>query len=304
MRVLEYRARFTQALNDSNYWLLAVALGLVGLHLQLYWRISGNPNHLSLEMIEWSAMGYSLWQRRDRLRLKREKISQFIGWFLIALLLIRGLNYRVGYSLLLEVTPLMIGCAIGLVAVGFQQFKFYQRELWILLVMVLPPEFLSIASERLIDMSIVTAKYAHTLMWYLGFLVEREGTKLIMPTGAVQVYGGCSGLEAMIVTLKVAVLFLLVFPTTLKQKFAVPAIAALSAFIINGFRVIFLAYLVSKKDTASFDYWHGAGGAQIFSMISMTFFSTYCQYLVEHRKLETPIEKPTETSEALEHTSH
>ncbi|MBD1822036.1 cyanoexosortase A [Cyanobacteria bacterium FACHB-DQ100] len=305
MRLLEYRARFTQIVNDSNYWLLAIALGLVVLHLQLYWRLSGDFSHLSLEMVEWSALGYSLWQKRDRLLLKREKLSQCVGWFLIALLLVRGLNYQVGYTLLLEVTPLFIGGAIGLIAVGFRQFKYYRRELWIILVMVIPIHFLMVISESLVDSSVVTAKYAHTLMWYLGFLVERQGTKLIMPTGAVQVYLGCSGLEAILVTLKVAALFLLIFPTTSKQKITVPAIAILSAFIINGFRVMFLAYLVSKKDTASFDYWHGTGGAQVFSMISMTIFTSYCQYLVEYRKLEPEASiEATETPEELEHSSH
>lgn len=153
--------------------------------------------------------------------------------------------------------------------------------------------------DRIIHSTIITAKYAHTLMWYLGFLVERKGTQLVMPSGAVDIYLGCSGLEAAIVSVKVALFFLLVYPTRLREKLLVPAIAVLSAFIINGFRVIFLAYLVSKQDTAGFEYWHGDQGAQIFSMISMTILSTYCQVLMERDKLQL---EPT--PEELEQSSH
>lgn len=124
-------------------------------------------------------------------------------------------------------------------------------------------------------------------MWYLGFLVERKGTQLVLPSGAVDIYLGCSGLEGIIISVKVAVFFLLVFPTRSREKFLVPTIAVLSAFVINGFRVIFLAYLVSKQDTAGFEYWHGEQGAQFFSMISMTILSTYCQILMERGKPST-----------------
>ncbi|MGG6264879.1 cyanoexosortase A [Leptolyngbya sp. AN03gr2] len=301
MRLSEYRARFVQVVNDSNYWLLGIAVGLIALHLQLYWRLTGNFSHISLELIGWSAVFYSLWHRRHDLMLQRSPISQFAGWFLIAILLVRGANLRGAQSIILGVTPLFIGLAIALISVGFKQFKHYQRELWLILIMAIPTEFLVQFVDRMIHSTVLTAKYAHTLMWYLGFLVERKGTQLVMPSGAVDIYLGCSGLEAAIVSVKVALFFLLVYPTRLREKILVPTIAILSAFVINGFRVIFLAYLVSKQDTASFEYWHGDQGAQIFSMISMTILTTYCQILMERGKPEfTPVEP---TPEELEQSS-
>jgi cyanoexosortase A len=265
--------------------------------------LTGNFNHISLELIGWSAVMYCLWQRRDRIVLRQATISQFGGWFLIALMLVRGINIRGSHTILLEFTPLVIGVAIALIAVGLKQFKHYQRELWLMAVIAAPIEFLMQGSEHLINASLLTAKYAHALMWYLGFLVERKGTVLEMPTGAVDIYLGCSGLEAVVVSLKVAVFFLIVFPTHWKEKLFVPAIAVLSAFVINGFRVMFLAYLVSQDNQAAFEYWHGDDGAQIFSMISMTVFSTYCQILIEREKPKIPILAISETPEELERSA-
>lgn len=94
--------------------------------------------------------------------------------------------------------------------------------------------------------------------------------------------------------MKVALFFLLVFPTRLREKILVPTIAVISAFIINGFRVVFLAYLVSKQDTAGFEYWHGEQGAQIFSMISMTILSAYCQNLMERESISEPASEKLE----------
>lgn len=299
MRLSELRSRSIQAVNDSNYWLFGVALGLIALHLQLYWRFTRDFSHISLELIGWSAIANSLWQRRDQLMLRREPVSQFVGWFLIALLLVRGVNLRGGHSIVLSFTPLLIGSAIALLAVGFRQLRYYRRELLIVLIIAIPTQLLVIGVDRLVHSTVLTAKYAHTLMWYLGFLVERKGTQLVMPSGAVDIYLGCSGLEAAIVSVQVAVIFLLVFPTRLREKFLVPTIAILSAFMINGFRVVFLAYLVSKQDTAGFEYWHGDQGAQIFSMISMTILSTYCQILMERSK-PLPLEP---ASEELEQSS-
>ncbi|MBE9008788.1 cyanoexosortase A [Pseudanabaenaceae cyanobacterium LEGE 13415] len=301
MRLSEYRTRFVQVANDSNYWLLGIALALIALHLQLYYRLTGNFSSVSLELIGWSAVFYSLWHRRNDLMLQREPVSQFVGWFLIAILLVRGVNLRGAQTIVLGVTPLFIGIAIALLSVGWKQFKHYQRELWLLFIMAIPTEFLVQGIDRLIHSTVLTAKYAHTLMWYLGFLVERKGTQLVMPSGAVDIYLGCSGLEAAVVSMKVALFFLLVYPTCLREKILVPSIAVFSAFIINGFRVIFLAYLVSKQDTAGFEYWHGEQGAQIFSMISMTILSTYCQVLMERGKPE--LSNPEPTPEELKQSS-
>jgi cyanoexosortase A len=303
---LRYRVRLIQILNDPTAWLIGVAIGLIALHLQLYWRFIGNFNGVSIELIGWSALFYSLWFQRDQIVLKRERVSQFCGWFLIALMLVRGITLRIASSNLLSLNCLIIVIAIAAIAVGFQQFKNYQRQFWIAAIIALPLEQTIKMVDHAINASLLTAKYSHMLMWYCGFLVQREGTLLSLPTGTVDVYLGCSGLEAILVSLKVAFFFLLVYPTRLREKFFVPAIAILSAFVVNGFRIMLLANLTANKDTAGFDYWHGDQGAQIFSMVSMTIFSSYCQFLIGQQKSDdfaTEDASLEASSEVLERSS-
>jgi cyanoexosortase A len=299
MYFLRYRLRLI--LNDSNAWLLGVAIALIALHSLMYWRFTGNFNHISVELIGWSAVFYSLWQRRKQIVLRRERGAQFLGWFLIALLLVRGINLSSASGSVLSLNSLAIGIAMAAIAVGFKQFKDYQREFWLIAMIALPLEQTFAVVDHFVNSSVLTAKYAHTLMWYCGFLVHRQGTLLALPTGTVNVYPGCSGLEAILISLKVGFFFLVVYPTRLREKFLVPAIAILSAFIINGFRIMLLAHLVANQDTAGFEYWHGDQGAQIFSMISMTIFSSYCQVLIDQKHSDNS--ELEESPEPVEHSS-
>ncbi len=276
----QYRVRIAQFSNNPNCWILGIAIALVALHLQLFWRLTGNFNQVSIELIGWSAVLFCLWKRRDSLILSSDSISQFAGWFLIALIFVRSINIHTASSLVLSLTPLLIAIAIALLCVGIGQFKHYPRELAIVFAIAFPISEVINFVDRLLQFSLLTAKYSHVLMWYLGFAVQRHGLQLVLPTGAVEIYPGCSGLEAALVTLKVAVFFLLVFPTPLKQKVLVPTIAISSAFVVNGFRIVLLAYLVAAKNMSAFEYWHSGDGSQVFSMISMSLFSSYCQGLI------------------------
>lgn len=298
MYFLRYRLKLIQILSDVKAEFAGVAIALISLHLLMYWRFTGNLNYVSIELIGWSAVFYRLWQRRDRIVLRRERGAQLFGWFLIALLLVRGWNLTSASGSILGLNSLLIGIAMAAIAVGFQQFKHYQREFWMVAMIALPLEQALTLVDRLINSSLLTAKYSFTLMWYCGFLVERQGTLLSLPTGTVNVYPGCSGLEAILVSLKVAFFFLMVYPTRHREKFWVLAIAILSAFIVNGFRIMLLAHLVASHNTAGFDYWHGSQGAQFFSMISMFIFSGYCQSLIEQPKPEI-----SHSEKSLEHSS-
>lgn len=282
-------------LNNPNAWLLAIGLGLIALHLQLFWRITGSFDQISLELIGWSALFFCLWQRRHTLVFRSDPVSRFFGWSLLGLVLIRSFNLQVASEVVLGATPLLIGVAIALLAVGIKQFKHYSRELWILLAIAIPSGSLAPLIERSLNVSLLTAKYAHLLMWYGGFSVQRNGVQLILPTGAVEVFPPCSGLDAALISLKVAVFFLLVFPTTWKEKLLVPAIAIASAFTVNGFRIMLMAHLVASKNTEAFNYWHTGTGAQVFAMIAMTIFTQYCQWLIERRQ-STNVSDQSETS--------
>jgi cyanoexosortase A len=266
---------------DPHAWLLAVGLGLIALHLQLFWRLTGSFDQLSLELMGWAALGYRLWQRRQTIVLQRDRVSQALGWGLIGLILVRSWSLQTASNTVLGLTPLPIGIAIALLAVGLQQFKHYQRELWLVAAIAFPLTACGPLLDRFLNSSVLMAKYSHLLMWYSGFIVERQGVRLAMPTGAVEILYACSGLDAALISLKVAIFFLLVFPTHWRNKLLVPLAAIASAFLVNGFRIMLMAYLVSHNQMAAFNYWHSGDGSQVFAMISMTVFTQYCQFLID-----------------------
>lgn len=300
MRSRRYFDLVLRVLNTPNYWLLAIALGLITLHLQLTWRFVGNVEQISLDIIGWTGLLFCLWQRRGTILLRSDPLSRSLGWFLLGLILIRSFNLQTSSSILLNFTTLAIGLAIALITVGWRQLKCYQRELWIVAAIAFPISSLGPLIERFIDVNTLTAKYAHVLMWYSGFVVQRNGVQLVMPTGAVEVFSPCSGLDAALISLKVAIFFLLVFPTNWKEKLLVPTIAVVSAFFVNGFRIMLMAHLVASKNMEAFNYWHTGDGSQVFAMISMTLFSSYCQFLIDRR--QAALVESSETAAASEAT--
>jgi cyanoexosortase A len=152
--------------------------------------------------------------------------------------------------------------------------KQYRGELLVLSSISLP----KILPLSLIDISLLTAKFASLILWYTGFEVTRNGVYIYLPTGSVEVYPGCSGLELIFQMLSLALLFLLMFPQKVKQKIIVPIIAITLAFIVNGVRVALMAVLVAQGHKEAFDYWHEGEGSLIFSLISVLLFGLFCWF--------------------------
>jgi exosortase/archaeosortase family protein len=103
---------------------------------------------------------------------------------------------------------------------------------------------------------------------------------LILEKGSVEVYHGCSGANVILQLLGMAVIFLLMFPTTVGQKIVVPLVAIISAFVVNAARVALLAVLVSLSQPEAFKYWHEGSGSVIFSMIAVFIFGLFCWFAI------------------------
>jgi cyanoexosortase A len=84
----------------------------------------------------------------------------------------------------------------------------------------------------------------------------------------VEVYPGCSGVDAIVHLLSLSLLFFLLFPSDLKTKILLPLAAITIGFVANGIRVSLLAVIVALHEGKGFEYWHAGEGSLIFSMIS------------------------------------
>jgi len=261
-------------LQNTQFWLLAIAGGLIAVHLSLSWRLSGDFNRMSISVLCWGAVLSLLWEKRHTLSLKSGIFSSTLALLIITFFLLRSF-FITSFDALFDLSPLIAGLGLAMLASGVKGLQQYWQELIIVLAFTVPVELL-IAS---IHLSTLTAKFATFILSDLGFEVSRQGVNIILPKGAVEVNPGCSGIEGIVRLLQLAVLFLVMFPTNLLKKFLVPVVAVLVAFVVNAVRVALMAILVAYSNHEAFLYWHAGTGSQIFVLISSLVFGLFCYFI-------------------------
>jgi cyanoexosortase A len=267
-------------LQNIRFWLSATTVGLSGIYLSLIWKLTGNFSFLSISILLLGMLLYLLWENRDVLTLESDIFSTLLGLSLIACALIKSIaNPYFGF--LFQISPLLFGLGIALVASGVKGLRQYGQE-FILLVAISIPETLLL---QLFDISTYTAKFSAFFLLHLGFDVSLQGVKLMLLTGAIEVNPGCSGFENMIWLLRLAGLFLILFPMSFWKQILVPLMALSVGFLVNGIRVALMAVLVAYSNQDAFKYWHEGDGAQVFSLISAFIFCACCYFLAREAEL-------------------
>ena len=275
-------------LENPQFWLLAIAGSLTAVYISLYMRFDGNSSQLTISLLGLGAVFSLLADKRQTLKLESDLFSSLLGVLLIAYVLFRS-NYIIVIDSFVELTPFVAFVGLALLASGIKGLRQYWLELFIIFAFNLPVGYIA---QRL-DISIITAKFSYALLSYLGLPVLRQGVNIIMPTGAVEVYPGCSGMETMSQLVKLAILFLVMFPASLSKKIIVPIVAIVIAFLVNGVRVALMAFLVAKSNPTAFTYWHTGTGSQIFFLICTVLFGGFC-YLMARKDddRDEPMELP------------
>lgn len=268
-------------LQNYKFWLFGLTVGLATLHLNLVWIMTGNVDQLSVSILCWVAFLTMIWKKRNTLYLDSDIVSGLCGLLLIALILIKSTSLIWFESDFIKISCLVSFVGLGLLASGVKNLKQYWQELLILIILLLPVELLLQHIEQIVNVSLLSAKFSNFVLWYLGFEVFRKDVSIILPTGAIEIYPACSGLNAILLLLRLAVLFIIVFPIPWYQKILVPAVAIFLAFIINVVRLVLMAVVVASANQQAFQYWHGEGGSQIFSTISILMFGMFCHYLIQ-----------------------
>ncbi|MEG4515921.1 MULTISPECIES: cyanoexosortase A [unclassified Microcoleus] len=259
---------------EPKYWLLGIASGLIALHLTLTSR-TNDTDLFGTMLLFWGVVAFLIWERHESLTFESGIFASFFGSSLIALILLKSSSIS-GYDFFIRATPFLSGISLALLASGTKGLKQYGQELLILGYTAIPPGLIGV----FVDVALLTAKFSAFLLHYLGFEVVRKGVFLILEKGSVEVYHGCSGVNAILQLLGLALVFLLMFPTTTGQKIVLPFVAIITAFIVNAARVGLLAVLVSLSQPEAFKYWHEGNGSVIFSMIAVFIFGLFCWFAI------------------------
>jgi cyanoexosortase A len=295
---------FSKRLTDQRFWLAALGVALSGFHLQALWTATtGNSEALVTQALFWLAIGSLIWGRKETLKLESQPLPSVIGLVLIGLVVLKG-----GGAFLnpfAQFAPLVSAFALALLASGFSGLKQYVKELALVATLVSTLLWESLFSLKAI--ALVTAKLAYAFLWYSGFTVYISGTQITLPTGAIDVYEGCSGFHGMAQLFKLSILFLLTFETKgWIRKVIIPVIAVAIAFFTNAIRVALMAILVAGGDQNAFYYWHQGEGSNIFSLVSMLLFGLFCYTQMppedepdEPDEPGTPAELPVQESQGV-----
>ncbi len=254
--------------NDLTKWLLLIiAVSLIIIHLVLVIKSEEN-DLLSGSILLWTTVSYLIWEKRKNLILKSDVFSSFLGVFIISLVLIKS-SQLVGEDIFLRISPFLSLLGVALLGCGWKQLKQFSHELWLFGFLAFPWESIYL----FVDLSLLTAKFSAFILWLLGFEVSRQGVLVILPTGSIEVYNGCSGLRQMVQLLGIGLIFLALIPTNLKQKILVSITAILIGFMVNGIRVALMAILIALGNEDGFKYWHTGDGSLIFSLIAVVSFA-------------------------------
>ncbi|MEG4485453.1 cyanoexosortase A [Microcoleus sp. D2_18a_B4] len=259
---------------EPKYWLLGIGSGLMALHLTLTSR-TNDTDLFGTMLLFWGVVAFLIWERHESLTFESGVFASFFGTSLIALILLKSSSIS-GYDFFIRATPFLSGISLALLASGTKGLKQYWQELLILGYTAIPPGLIGV----LVDVPQLTAKFSAFILHYVGFDVVRKGVYLILEKGSVEVNHGCSGVNAMLQVLGLALVFLLMFPTTTGQKIVLPFVAIITAFVVNAARVGLLAVLVSLSQPEAFKYWHEGNGSVIFSMIAVFIFGLFCWFAI------------------------
>ena len=257
-----------EPLKASKFFLLAIAAGLIAIHLNITWKLDNSDLWVASIMF-WAAVCSLVWKKRHTLTLQSGLFSTFLGTLIIAFVLLKSTSPGPSF---LYTSPLISAIGISLLASGFKGLKQYRSELLVLFFLGVPHATI----YWLINLSELTAKFAAFVLWYLGIEVSRTGVNIIFPAGGLEVYQGCSGMKNILELWGLAVLLLVIFPTDWRKKIILPVVAILIGFLVNGLRVVVMGVLVASSNQTGFEYWHIGDGSMIFSMISVMIFGLFC----------------------------
>ncbi len=230
-------------LKSDKFWLFSILISFAIFHLNVTWKVTGDPNRLTIDLFFWAAILFLLWRRRDRLRVDSDLASAFFGLLLIVLVLVKTISLFWFESSLLKFAPFVAVLGIALLASGFKGLRQYWLELLFSCLMFFPTSGLELLMDSQFQISILTAKSSAYLLYYLGFNTATQSNEVLvsLPQGGnvrALVDYQCTGVPMMLLMLKLSLLLESFFPIKWLERVWFPMAAVGLGFFLGVIRVI------------------------------------------------------------------
>jgi cyanoexosortase A len=277
-----------QSLSRSYLWLASLGVGMAAVQLSLAEK-SHNADLWGISLLCWSASGLLFWRKRFQLNPSVNYGAWLLGSVTIVVTLLKSLSFNYTFPYL---SPFLSAVGVGLLASGWQGFKDHRDELIILGSIALLNVPVILFFDRF-DTSLLTAKTATGILWYLGLNVSNQGQDLHLEHSGVSVYPGCSGMESILQLLTLGIVFCVMFIPRWYLWGLVEGMAITIGFTVNACRVALMAYLSVYSTKEAFEYWHRGTGSLIFSAIAVALLGLFCWGML---KLNDTLSVPKEGS--------
>ena len=270
---------------SNIFWLFFSLTGLGIFHLNLIWKITGNIDELTTNILFYGAIFWLLWRRKETVNIYSSLFSSFLGLSLLTIIIIKTIFlFSFEYNLL-SLIPLCAGFSLALIASGFRGLSQYSQELFFAWFLFFPTGVIGNFIDSSIKITVLNAKVATYLLYYLGFNVTNRGNEVFLSLTNFSDYKAivdypCAGVPMILLMLKLSLLLVSFFPVGKSQRFVIPMVSIIMGFLLGVVRVCLLTLAIPEQ--ATFEYWHGSQGSQIFSTVAIIIFSGYA-YWILHR---------------------
>jgi cyanoexosortase A len=254
--------------NRRSLWLLLALLLFSWSALQLHWA-DVDPKFQLLNLLIWFGCTIALEDQLPLLWPRPSRVSLLLGGGMIGFALWRGswlLNQQDRFLYLL--VPLLVW-GLALLNRPFSRLRCFVVPGVIALLFPVGYRLSSLHPylER------PTAQLSWLLLTALGFEPVLSGREVMLSTGGVAITGTCTGIDQIVVSLVVVLIFLMVFPLRRwRHRLAALLIALVSAVVVNAVRIALLALLVAVPEdwgSQAFDFFHDSYGSLVFSLIAV-----------------------------------
>lgn len=262
--------------DDHRFWLLTI----VGIFIAFNWCLA---NYNSVYLIYWCAAVFVTWRRRNYLNFESDIYSTILGLILIIWLLFRGVMSDSHADLITRIAPLLAATGIFCISTKVNRIIQYWREILIISLTSIPWEHIFSLLSITSSISILDAKISRLLLWYVGFDVYQQNNLVILPTGSIQIAGACSSFDLLGLMWQSCFVIFLCFALKKNQKMFLWLWSTVIALGVNSLRLCLMALLIANHHQEAFDYWHGSGGAEIFTTLAILLLALVYWLLVENK---------------------
>ncbi|MDJ0647637.1 MAG: archaeosortase/exosortase family protein [Xenococcaceae cyanobacterium MO_188.B19] len=268
--------------NQSIFCLCLINIALF--YLIITWRVTGNLDRVITDSLFYSAIIYLFWQRQDQVKFRSEISSSFIGTVLITIVVIKSLSLLSFENYFIFLIPFFTIVGLSLITCGFSGILQYRKEFFLSGILFFPSEVAGMALEKLTSVTIVNAKVAAYLLYYVGFNVNSTGNKVLLSLPKIGdfqavVNYSCSGMPMIILLFKLGLILIFLFPFSSKERILIPIFSIIAGFILGVIRVCILTLLIPQP--TNFNYWHGNNGSQIFSTLAIMLFVSLSYWWIQ-----------------------